>query len=129
MEVAMRKTAGISGLLLVLSVTVTFATENPLLGTWKLKAFVREVLATGERYNQRGEHPQGFISYSADGRMYAMIVSDNRINPHNVVPTDEQRAKLHETMIAYAGAYTLDGERVIHHVDISWSAGFEHEMG
>ena len=60
-----------------------FATENPLLGTWKLKAFVREVLATGERYNQRGEHPKGFISYSADGRMYAIIVSDNRINPHN----------------------------------------------
>ena len=110
----MRKTAGISGLLLVLSVTVTFATENPLLGTWKLKAFVREVLATGERYNQRG-------SYSADGRMYAIIVSDDRINPHNVAPTGEQRAELHESMIAYAGAYTLDGEKVIHHVDISWN--------
>jgi hypothetical protein len=40
------------------------AEENPLLGTWKLKSFVREVAETGERYNQMGEHPDGYISYA-----------------------------------------------------------------
>jgi hypothetical protein len=49
----MKKIAICTGLTLVLSVvcTVTLAAETPLLGTWKLKSFVREVSATGERYN------------------------------------------------------------------------------
>ena len=35
--------------------------------------------------------------------------------------TDEQRVKLHRTMIAYGGTYTVQADRVIHHVDISWN--------
>jgi hypothetical protein len=49
--------AVLSATLCFLSTTASFAGENPLLGTWKLKNFVREVAATGERYNERGEHP------------------------------------------------------------------------
>jgi Lipocalin-like domain len=61
----------IAGSLLAMLIVVSAATagENPLLGTWKLKSYVREVAATGERYNERGEHPNGYLSYSADGRM------------------------------------------------------------
>ena len=119
----MKKVAICTGLTIVLSVvcTVTLAAENPLLGTWKLKSFVREVLATGERYNQMGEQPNGYLSYSSDGRMYAIITSDNRIKPHDVAPTDEERAKLHRTLTAYAGTYTVEADKVIHHVDISWN--------
>jgi hypothetical protein len=112
---------GVSGLVLVLSVGIALAGENPVLGTWKLKSFVREVLATGERYNQMGEHPQGYLSYSPDGRMYAIITWDKRIKPHDAAPTDEERTKLHRTMTAYAGTYTLETDKVIHHVDISWN--------
>jgi hypothetical protein len=61
--------------------------DNPLLGTWKLKSYVREVDPTGERYNERGEHPNGYLSYAADGLLYAMITWDNCANPHDVVPT------------------------------------------
>jgi hypothetical protein len=43
-----------------------------------LKSFVREVAATGERYNERGEHPNGYLGYAADGRLYAIITWDNR---------------------------------------------------
>jgi len=38
-----------------------------------------------------------------------------------VAPTDEERVKLHQTMTAYAGTYSVEGEKVIHHVDISWN--------
>ena len=117
----MRKIASVSGLALVLSVTVAFAGENTVLGTWKLRSFVREVFATGERYNQLGEHPDGYLSYSADGRMNAILTSNNRITPHEAAPTDEERANLHRTMQAYAGSYTIDAEKVTHHVDISWN--------
>ena len=41
---------------------------NPLLGTWKLKAYV-VTTAAGERATPYGENPTGYLSYSADGRM------------------------------------------------------------
>ena len=37
------------GLMLALFPAIALAGENPVLGTWKLKSFVREVTATGER--------------------------------------------------------------------------------
>ena len=116
-----RLASALSAMLLFLSVTAAVAGESPLLGTWKLKSFVREVAATGERYNERGEHPNGYLGYAADGRMYAIITWDNRANPHDVVPTNEERIRLYGTMISYAGTYTMAAEKVIHHVDISWN--------
>jgi hypothetical protein len=121
-KIDMTRVVGVlSATLLILSVIAAFAAENPLLGTWKLKSFVREIAATGERYNERGEHPSGYLGYAADGRMYAIITWDNRANPHDVVPTNEERIKLYGTMISYAGTYTVNAEKVIHHVDISWN--------
>ena len=118
----MRALAGIlSVTLCFLWTTVAFGGDNPLVGTWRLRSFAREVAATGERYNERGEHPNGYLSYAADGRMYAIIVWDNRGSPRDVVPTNEERIKLYGTMISYAGTYTTDAEKVIHHVDISWN--------
>jgi len=116
-----RIASALFALLLILPVTTTRSAENPLVGTWKLKSYVREVAATGERYNERGEHPNGYLSYSADGRTYAIITWENRITPRDVVPTDEERIKLFSTMISYAGTYTFDAEKVVHHVDISWN--------
>jgi len=81
-----RLAGALSAMLLFLSVTAAVAGESPLLGTWKLKSFVREVAATGERYNERGEHPNGYLGYAADGRMYAIITWDNRANPHMWFP-------------------------------------------
>jgi hypothetical protein len=95
--------------------------ENPVLGTWKLKAMFREVTATGEKFNQMGEHPNGYLNYSADGRMYAIATADNRTKPSDVNLTPDERAKLHQTLVAYAGTFTVEGDKVIHRVDISWN--------
>jgi len=108
-------------LLLILPASAARSADNPLIGTWKLKSYLREVAATGERYNERGEHPNGYLAYSADGRMYAIITWENRITPQDVVPTNDERIKLFSTMISYAGTYTFDAEKVVHHVDISWN--------
>ena len=93
----------------------------PLLGTWKLNSVVRELLSTGEKHSLLGEHPSGYTGYSPDGRMYAIITADKRLTPHDVAPTDEERVKLHRTIVAYAGTYSVEGEKVTHHVDISWN--------
>jgi hypothetical protein len=83
--------------------------ENPVLGTWKLKSAVREVVATGEKFNQYGEHPSGYLSYSADGRMYAIGTSDSRVKPGNANPVDGERVKLHQT-IAYRAQRLIRGD-------------------
>ena len=113
--------AAVMALALVILPTSGSADENPVVGTWKLKSFVREITGTGERYNQLGEHPQGFLGYSSDGRMYAILVAGDRIKPQEEAPTDEEQVKLHKSMIAYAGTYTIESGKVIHHVDISWN--------
>jgi hypothetical protein len=118
----MKELVALTAIALFLWPTIpSLAGENPILGTWKLKSYVREVAVTGEKINQLGEHPDGYVSYSADGRMYAIGTSDNRMKPRNVNPDNEERVKLHQTMFAFAGTYTLEGGKVIHHVDISWN--------
>ena len=97
------------------------ASENPLLGTWKLQSLVYEVIATGVRSMPFGEHPNGYLSYSLNGRMYLILVMEDRPKPRDLVPTDEEKVKLQGSMVAYAGTYTVDGEKVVHHVDISWN--------
>ena len=87
------------------------AAENPILGTWKLQSLVFEVSATGERSSPFGDHPDG----------YAIGVVEDRPKPRDLVPTDEEKVKLQGSMFAYAGTYTADGDKVIHHVDISWN--------
>ena len=69
-----------------------------------------------------GKAPHGFISYSRDGRMMVLYVKDERPKPTDLAKmTDQERADLFKTMIAYGGTYTFDGKTITHHVDISWN--------
>ncbi len=94
---------------------------SAVLGTWRLQSYVREVLAAGERYNQFGEDPDGYIGYAPDNRMYAIFTRKDRITPADAVPTEEEGVQLLGTMVAYAGTFTLEAEKVTHHIDISWN--------
>jgi Lipocalin-like domain len=116
-----KELAVVTALAFLLVPTGGLAEDSPVVGKWRLKSFVREIVGTGERYNQLGEHPQGFLGYSSDGRMYAILVAGDRIKPYEEAPTDEERVKLHKSMIAYAGLTRLMVARLIHHVDISWN--------
>jgi hypothetical protein len=100
---------------------VVLAGDNALLGTWRLKSFVRQNIATGERRPALGEHPDGYLGYGPDGRMYALFVAGGRVVPTGDQPTDEERAQLHKSMIAYGGTYAIAGDRVDHHIDIAWN--------
>jgi hypothetical protein len=95
------------------------ADEPSLLGSWHLRTFVREVLATGERYDQLGDHPDGYLTYSPDGRMIVFFVSADQPRPRQE-PSDEERIKLHKSMLAYGGTYVASAGKVVHHIDIEW---------
>ena len=76
------------------------AAENPILGTWKLQSLVFEAIVTGQRSSPFGDHPDGYLSYSSDGRMYAIGVVEDRPKPRDLVPTDEEKVKLQGSMFA-----------------------------
>ena len=95
--------------------------NNPIIGTWRLQSFVREVIATGERQNELGEKPQGYISYQPDRRMFALIIGGNRGKPASMPPTDDEKIKLFTTMLAYSGTYSVIEDKIIHKVDASWN--------
>src|ERR1700730_424277 len=90
-----------------------------VIGTWKLRSYVRQRLSDVQRQKQCGEDPVGYIGYSPDGRMYALFTRHDRVAPRDVVPTDEEGVQLLGTMVAYAGTYSLGENVVIHHIDTS----------
>ena len=93
-----------------------------LYGTWRLVSIMREVVATGERVDIFGKAPQGFLTYGRDGRMFAIVVGDNRPRPPDLAKlTDQERAELFKTMVAYAGTFKVEGTQVLHNVEISWN--------
>jgi len=77
-----------------------------VIGTWSLRSYVRERLSDGQRHNQFGDAPVGYIGYAPDGRMYAIFTRDDRIAPRDAVPTDEEGVQLLGTMVAYAGTFS-----------------------
>jgi Lipocalin-like domain len=68
-----------------------FTDENPLLGTWKLLSMIYEAIASGQRSSPFGDHPVGYLSYSPDGRMYAIGAAEDRPMPRDRVPTDAEK--------------------------------------
>lgn len=98
--------------------------KGPLLGTWKLQSWTREYMDTHDMVQPYGAHPNGYLSYGPDCRMYAIIVREGRQPPVGDVPTNSEKIELFSGLLAYGGTYTVEGNRVTHHVDISWNQGW-----
>jgi hypothetical protein len=92
-----------------------------LIGTWRLVAVETEDLATGEKSAAWGPNPEGFINYAPDGRMMVINARRGRKKPDAAVPTPTEADELFKSMLAYAGTYTIDGNQVTHHIEISWN--------
>ncbi len=94
--------------------------KNRLLGTWKLVSATSEDLETGEKTSVY-KTPVGFITYGADGRMITIAVDSPRKKPVGSVATASEADALFRSMAAYAGTYTIKGDQIIHHADVSWN--------
>ena len=55
--------------------------RDRLIGTWTLVSAVREEIPSGAKTACLGENPHGFINYSPDGRMIALITRADRKAP------------------------------------------------
>jgi hypothetical protein len=92
-----------------------------LLGTWYLRE-AYAVDADGLRtFDVYGARPSGIINYGADGRMMALITHDGRalLSGDRQAAPEQERAAAYKSSIGYAGRFELDGDWVLHHVDIS----------
>ena len=92
-----------------------------LIGTWKLISVTAEDVATGEKSEIWGPDPDGYINYGPDGRMIVINTRSDRHKPVGAAPTHDEAADLFQGVLAYAGTYTVEGDTVTHHVDISWN--------
>ena len=89
------------------------------MGTWKLVS-VSSITSTGERSETPyGSKPVGLLSYTADGRVSALISYDGRKSLSPGGGSLQEQADAFKTFLAYAGRYTLSDDKVIHHVEIS----------
>ena len=98
--------------------------REALLGTWTLVSAVREEIPSGAKTDMFGAKPHGFINYSAEGRMIALITRGDRKAAADGRPTPAEAEALFRSMLSYAGTYTIEGSEVTHHVDISWNESF-----
>jgi len=94
---------------------------GPQIGTWKLQSYTIEDLATHETIHVFGTSPSGYMSYGADCRMHAILVADGRKPPASSVATEAEGIELFRGLISYAGTYSIDGDKISHHVDASWN--------
>jgi hypothetical protein len=96
-------------------------TRQHLLGTWKLLAAVREDLSSGTKTDFLGSNPAGYINYAPDGRMMVVNVGGSRAKAAGANATAAEAEALFRSMTSYAGTYTIDGNEITHHVEISWN--------
>jgi len=98
---------------------------SQLLGSWRMTSWTIEVLETGEVKDALGTNPRGYINYSPDGRVMVLVLHEDRPMPKALVPTPEEKISLYDTMFAYAGTYSVENDRVIHQLDMSWNKAWE----
>jgi hypothetical protein len=103
-----------------LAPTAASQTKADLVGTWKLVS-AWSTRPNGERVELYGAHPIGFLTYTQEGRMSA-ILSDSERPPLSsedwLAAPMAERAAAFSTFVAYAGSFRIEGDRVIHHVEI-----------
>jgi len=87
------------------------------LDVWKLEAFEIEFQDTGQRKAPFGANPNGYIIFTSEGRMMALLTAEGRQMPQ----TDAERAAAFRSVCAYSGTYRLEGDRWLTEVDTAWN--------
>jgi hypothetical protein len=97
------------------------AAGEGIVGAWRLVSF--NVDEKGSSPKPRfGTDPVGYLIYSADARMAAVLAGTHRPelnSPSGSSPSEEARTEALLNFLAYAGRYEVRGDRVFHHVEVS----------
>jgi hypothetical protein len=92
-----------------------------LIGTWRLVEWTFTV-DDSRPTRPWGGNPAGLLTYTADGRMSASLMSLGRpaapTRTLSAAPVDI-RAAAAAGYLSYAGSYSMDGDDVLHHIELS----------
>jgi hypothetical protein len=93
--------------------------DERLVGTYRLLS-MEHYADDGEVGRPFGDNPRGFIIYTAEHYMSAILMRSDRPNfPEGdiLAATDAQRVDAFATSSAYAGRWEIVGDQIIHHLE------------
>jgi hypothetical protein len=73
--------------------------------------------ATGQKALHLGRNPTGYVMFTPEGRATFVFTAEGR----RPAKTVEERAGLLNTVVAYTGAYRLEGDKWITKVEVAWN--------
>jgi len=91
------------------------AEASPLVGTWRLISFEMELQDTSDKVLLMGKNPAGYLSFLPNGRMAVVITAEGR----KAATSDQERAALYSSLVAYTGRFRVEGDKWITSVDVS----------
>jgi hypothetical protein len=94
---------------------------SPIVGTWRLTSFTEQNLETGAISYPFGEGAKALVIYGANGYVATIFTKSDRKPPLGPQPTDQEAMDLYRSMIAFAGRYELEGNRLLYYPEISWN--------
>jgi hypothetical protein len=90
---------------------------DKVVGTWRLISYEVEIQATGQKEPVMGEKPTGYAIFSPQGRVFFILTGEAR----KAAETDQERAELLNTLVAYSGAYSVEGGKWTTTIDVAWN--------
>jgi hypothetical protein len=93
------------------------ADRTALIGVWQLRSYQTEFQDGTPKRAMFGEHPTGYIIFTREGRLMAVIEAEGRKAPSS----DSDRASLLKSLVAYSGKYRVEGNQWITSVDTAWN--------
>ncbi|MDZ8055400.1 MAG: lipocalin-like domain-containing protein [Aulosira sp. ZfuVER01] len=96
--------------------------QNNLVGTWKLLSCETRT-ETGQVFYPLGDNPSGYIIYTDNGYVSVAMMKANRpqFQAGDIAAgTVEEKVAATDSYVSYCGTYEIQGERVIHHVEVSF---------
>jgi len=97
-------------------ISVAFADEvqTQLIGTWKLTGWVVQVIGEDSR-EPYGPNPKGRLVITPEGYWIVVLTGANR----RPAKTNDEKAALLDSMLAYSGKYRIEGDKITTRVDMS----------
>jgi lipocalin-like protein len=88
--------------------------SKPLIGSWKLTDWVLQVVGEGNR-EPFGPKPKGRLVVTPEGHWIVIITGADR----RPAKTNDEKLALFDSMLAYSGVYTVEGDRITIKVEMS----------
>jgi hypothetical protein len=83
-------------------------------GAWKLVSWLVK-FDGGDAVEPYGAHPKGRLVLTAEGHWIIILTAADR----RPAKTNDEKAALLDSMLAYSGRYTIDGDRITTRIDVS----------